>query len=305
VSYNTKSKSDAERPHSPNTLARLAERPGAGGPPNLTLIENMYKACERCGHSLGCTCKTRPGSRHTRSRSGEDKQHQQLVDEVTLKVTGGSSKSARAYDSEGDTAEHSDLQDGEASERAVSASTRDETDEERDEEVEAPPLPEDVLYLMIALYAFAGDGDSQLPLARDMIVQVLAEANEDGWAYGRNEKTGDEGYFPINYCVVHQKTAQPSTNKSAQSPKMSCANQAPLNSATLKAHVESSSQKSARDVRAALAGSSDSAGTVRTGAEVVVLSGKIVKVEDKEDVMKQAQVARCMIYFRCNIHIDI
>lgn len=48
----------------------------------------------------------------------------------------------------------------------------------------APVLPDGVLYLVRAWAEFAAEGPVQLALACGDLVQVLHEANQDGWGYG-------------------------------------------------------------------------------------------------------------------------
>jgi hypothetical protein len=282
--YTSSAGENAMRPHSPNTAARLAERPGTGGAANLTLLENHYKKCERCGQSLGCTCKKRPGSRHGRTRSGSDSQ-QQIADEVGHKMSKGGGQSlgggSRADDSE------SEHHDGDASERAVTASTWDDTDDDRDEFTEASALPEDVLYLMKAKFEYVGGGEGQLTLAQDEVVQVIAEANEDGWAYGRIAASQVVGYFPVIYCVVFQPPALEQTASSTASVKSSPSN-GNLTSAKLKAHSEACSPQQGHEQLA----SSRSAGHAGAGAGSVVMGGKVVQGLDKAELIKQAEVPR-------------
>lgn len=54
--------------------------------------------------------------------------------------------------------------------------------------------------VVVALYGFTGDGETQLTLHEGDCVEVLEPPNADGWAWGRiRGGGGTEGYFPIDY----------------------------------------------------------------------------------------------------------
>ena len=58
---------------------------------------------------------------------------------------------------------------------------------------------------------FAADPDKpvQLALAVGDVIQVLQEANQDGWGYGINQ-AGQKGYFPVLFVVTHVEDLAPS-----------------------------------------------------------------------------------------------
>jgi hypothetical protein len=54
--------------------------------------------------------------------------------------------------------------------------------------------------VVVALYGFTGDGETQLTMNEGDCVEVLEPPNEDGWAWGRiRGGGGTEGYFPFDY----------------------------------------------------------------------------------------------------------
>ena len=60
-------------------------------------------------------------------------------------------------------------------------------------------LPDEVVRLVRAWADFVSDGDVQLTLAEGDVIQVLHEANEDGWGYGRSMYSTKDGYFPMSH----------------------------------------------------------------------------------------------------------
>ena len=60
-------------------------------------------------------------------------------------------------------------------------------------------LPDEVVRLVRAWADFVSDGDVQLTLAEGDVIQVLHEANEDGWGYGRSMYSSKDGYFPMSH----------------------------------------------------------------------------------------------------------
>lgn len=55
---------------------------------------------------------------------------------------------------------------------------------------------------MRVLYDYEGDiSDGEMPfIKRGDFILLLDDSDESGWWLGRNERTGDEGIFPSNYC---------------------------------------------------------------------------------------------------------
>ena len=70
-----------------------------------------------------------------------------------------------------------------------------------------PPARQISLVAAKALYDYEATNEGDLALTNGDIISVT-EQNDNGWWKGRNNRTGESGYFPGNYCELLDDGAQ-------------------------------------------------------------------------------------------------
>ena len=56
----------------------------------------------------------------------------------------------------------------------------------------------------IALYDYTPQADGDLEFKVDDVI-LVSETSDDGWWFGKNQRTGKSGDFPQNYCTLQQQ----------------------------------------------------------------------------------------------------